>query len=144
MISGRVEGVERVNTLIRAVGERSESVVRRNVKRSLMNIEAGAKRRCKVRTGRTRNSISHRVDADGMDGAVGTDVEYAIHQHFGTGARGLASAGEFGFTGGAYDASFAGQPANPFLFLASEEERPKFVSHLRSDLERELARMAGG
>jgi phage gpG-like protein len=139
-----VEGVDELNRLLDRIPVDAERIVKRNVKRSAVNIEAGAKRRCKVRTGRTRNGISHRVDDDGMDAAVGVNVEYAVHQHFGTGARGQASAAEFGFSGGAYDTSFQGQPANPFLYLAAEEERPKFVSRLSADLEKELAKLAGG
>jgi phage gpG-like protein len=139
-----VDGVERLNALLAAVGDGAAAVVRRNVKRSLMNVEAGAKRRCRVRTGRTRNSITHVVDADGMDGQAGTNVEYAVHQHFGTGQRGQASAAEFGFSGGAYDLSIMGQTANPFMYLAVEEERPQFVSRLSEDLRKKLAQMRAG
>lgn len=35
-------------------------------------------------TGALRDSITHNVDADGREAAVGTDIEYAKYQEFGT------------------------------------------------------------
>lgn len=139
MIEARLDGFEKIGDAFRRITAAVERETERNVKRSLANIEAGAKRRCRVRTGRLRNSITHQVDPDGMDGTVGTNVDYAIHQHFGTGARGAASAA--GRFGGSYDRTIAGQAANPFLFDAAEEERPKFVQRMEEDVRSALERV---
>jgi HK97 gp10 family phage protein len=37
-----------------------------------------------LETGALRDSITHNVDADGKDAYVGTDIEYAKYQEFGT------------------------------------------------------------
>lgn len=50
--------------------------------------ENAAKRKCPVDTGRLRASISHRVEVDQSEnvvvGVIGTNVEYAVYQEFGT------------------------------------------------------------
>jgi HK97 gp10 family phage protein len=49
-------------------------------------IEAGAKRRCPVDTGRLRSSITHEIGISGrsVEARVGTNVEYAAYVELGT------------------------------------------------------------
>jgi phage gpG-like protein len=47
--------------------------------------EGYAKKRCKVRTGRLRNSITHAVQDD--DVYIGTNVEYGAYVELGTGVH---------------------------------------------------------
>ncbi len=66
----------------------------RNVKKILIKIERTAKKKAtgrpgpKVRTGRLRSSISHRMDSSklpkGEVGALGADAHYAVYLEFGT------------------------------------------------------------
>lgn len=51
-----------------------------------LRVEREARRRAPVDTGRLRNSITHRLYAEGDTAVaeVGTDVEYAVYQEFGT------------------------------------------------------------
>lgn len=82
------------------------------VNRSALAIQKGAKTRCPVDTGRLRASIKIQP-AESTTGAfnllVGTDVEYAEYVEFGTRRA----------------------SAQPFLFPASEEERPRFIEEIK-------------
>lgn len=51
-----------------------------------LRVERVARMRAPVDTGRLRNSITHRVftEWETAIAEVGTDVEYAVHQEFGT------------------------------------------------------------
>jgi HK97 gp10 family phage protein len=94
------------------VGNEGRRTVEREVVRSLVNIQRGAKERCPVDTGRLRNSIAVDLDEDRLSGGVGTDVEYAPFVEHGT----------------------SKMAAQPFLFPAFEEERPQIVERLRREL----------
>lgn len=54
---------------------------RRNLAAAL-TLEAAAKRRAPVDTGRLRSSITHQADESGL--VYGTNVKYGIHQELGT------------------------------------------------------------
>ena len=66
--------------------ESEDGAVAKELVKIALKVEAGAKRRCPVDTGRLRSSITHelRVDAEGLHAVVGTDVEYAAYVEFGT------------------------------------------------------------
>lgn len=52
-------------------------------------IEAQTKRNCKVVTGKTKGSFSHKVDSSGMECHIGSNYENAIWEEFGTGQYAL-------------------------------------------------------
>lgn len=52
-------------------------------------LEAQAKRNCKVITSKTKSSFQHSVDEDGLEVAIGSDYENAIWEEFGTGIYAL-------------------------------------------------------
>jgi HK97 gp10 family phage protein len=56
------------------------------VTKGALKIEAGAKRRAPVDTGYLRESINHRLEfsEDETVAIIGTNVDYAPHQEFGT------------------------------------------------------------
>lgn len=60
--------------------------VARDLLRRTIRVESAAKRLAPVDTGRLRSSITHSLERDsrGLVGFVGTNVEYAIYQEFGT------------------------------------------------------------
>lgn len=51
-----------------------------------LRVEREARKRAPIDTGRLRNSLTHRVYSTGYAAVaeVGTDVEYAVYQEFGT------------------------------------------------------------
>lgn len=55
------------------------------LEKACIGIEGAAKRRCPVRQGTLRNSISHVVKGEEMTGYVGTSVPYAPYVEIGTG-----------------------------------------------------------
>lgn len=77
---------------------------------SAMRVEAAAKQRCPVDTGRLRSSIQ--VASGQGWRTISTNVEYAPYVEFGTRRRG----------------------AKPFLFPAAEAERPKFQAAIQAAL----------
>jgi HK97 gp10 family phage protein len=105
-----LEGMPRLRATLSGIPETGRRVVQREVKRAALNVEAGAKRRAPVDTGRLRNSITHRVEPDGLSAVVGTNVEYAPHVEFGT---------RF-------------QRAQPYLVPALEAERNAFHARLKA------------
>lgn len=110
--SVRVEGLPRLRAALLGLSGVGQKVVAREVKRAALNVEGGAKERSPVDTGRLRASIAHEIQEGGLSALVGTNVEYAPHQEFGT----------------------QRMAAQPFLFPALEAERPVFLARLRSEL----------
>ncbi len=71
------------NRLITEVGLK----VFQNMEKACLLVENDAKRFVAVDTGRLRASLAHEVKKEGKEvvGIVGTNVEYAIEQEYGTG-----------------------------------------------------------
>lgn len=119
-MSVRIEGMPKLRaTLLRVTGE-AERTTRREVKRSALNIQNGARERVPVDTGRLRNSIAHEIDEDGLNATIGTNVEYGVFVEFGTRRK----------------------AERPFLFPALESERAAFLSRLRRELGAAFVRAA--
>jgi phage gpG-like protein len=112
-LSARVEGGDLVKRRLRDAGVRGHRAVAREVRRSALIVQGGAKQRCPVDTGRLRNDIGVEFDDDGLGAAVGNSVDYAPHVHFGTRVM----------------------PENPYLFNALEEHRQDFVHNLNRALD---------
>lgn len=78
------------------------------VQKAAFDIEARAKELAPVDTGNLRRSIHCEFAPDGLTGAVGTVVEYAVYQEFGT----------------------VKMPPHPYLRPAADEVGPSFVQAL--------------
>lgn len=113
----KVDGLPRLRKALLQVTGEGHKAAAREVKRAALNIQAGAKERAPVDTGRLRNSITHEVSENGLSATVGTNVEYSTHVEFGTSRA----------------------SAQPYLVPAFEEERGQFEARLRKAL-RGLAR----
>ena len=127
-----------------------QKAVRDVINESALNIQKGAKQRCRVDTGRLRSSIAIEPYNEGLTLQVGTKVHYAPYVEFGTGkfvdipaglnipgtgrqtpwmyplSKGGVETGEMVWTSGA--------KPRPFLFPASEEEKPRFIKAMREAL----------
>lgn len=117
MIRVRVLGEARLAAKLAAIEPALRAAMQREVKIAAVNIERGAKQRAPVDTGRLRNSITHEITEGGLNAQVGSNVEYAPFQEFGTRRT----------------------RAQPFLFPAFEEERPRYMDRLK----RALSKAAG-
>lgn len=102
-----VRGIKETIAKIDLTNTKVRKAVQEQVGKSALNIQLEAKKRCPVRTGALRNSIT--VDFYGvMSAQIGPHMPYAPYVEFGT----------------------RKMPAKPYLFPAFEEERPKFEQGL--------------
>lgn len=87
-IDVKFKGVEDVRKAINNLRKVSPQACGRAIKQAAMLVERGAKARAPVDTGRLRSSITHELTeafgGDVNDAIIGTNVEYAPHQEFGT------------------------------------------------------------
>ena len=85
-------------------------------------IQQAAQGYCPVDTGALRESIAVSVEESGSTvvGKVSTDVEYAAYVEYGTGMRGMESAGA---GEGPYNPNWPGMPAQPYMRPALDEAR---------------------
>lgn len=113
-----IEGLPRLRVAILKAGDAVTKAAVREVKRSALNVESGAKLRSPVDTGRLRGSITHDLSESGLGAVIGTNVEYSPYVEFGT----------------------ERQRAQPYLLPALEEERPRFYARLRAAVGAALVR----
>lgn len=105
-------GSDELAAALRQIAAQAPDLAARVLDNAAMRVEASAKQRCPVDTGRLRSSIQ--VGGDGLQRTVGTNVEYGPYIEFGTSKR----------------------PAKPFLGPAAEQERPKFEAAVEAALNR--------
>lgn len=117
MIRARIIGQDRLLRKLAQIEPALRAAMQREVKIAAVNIERGAKQRAPVDTGRLRNSIAHEIHEGGLNAEIGSNVDYAPFVEFGT----------------------RRMRAQPYLFPAFEEERPKYMDRLR----RALSKAAG-
>lgn len=75
-----IRGIDRAKKTI-------DEIIREQINEAAINIQRDAKKACPVDTGRLRSSIIFTLysSLDGYEaGEVGTDVEYAVFQEYGT------------------------------------------------------------
>lgn len=128
--------------------------------KTLADITATAKELCPVDTGQLRDSIepymdAHKAKADSgtVSGATGTNVEHGIFQEFGTGPVGENTpvAGKspddvaHRKTGWTYYSEKLGrfvrtngQPAQPFLYPASQQRAPELPGNIQKAAQERL------
>lgn len=106
------KGIEETVANIRKLSPELKREISQQVAKSALNIQKGAKERCPVDTGALRNSIT--VDFYGqMSAEIAPHMPYAPYVEFGT----------------------RKMKAQPYLFPAFEEERPKFEAGLKKAIE---------
>ncbi len=107
--------------------------VRNAVTMSLKLIEDSAKQKCPVDTGALRDSITSSIDDSGKTvvGQVGPNVFYAPYIEFGTG---IAGAGSPGAGPGPYSSSWPGQPAQPYMRPALDENKEAIKELFRGEV----------
>lgn len=106
-IKVKIKGTDEVIRNLDNFNNHIEKEVEKEIINTATKVQAGAKQRCPVDTGSLRNSISIKK-LDDMEVEVGAYMPYAAYVEFGT-----------------YK-----MKAQPYLFPAFEEERPKFLRRL--------------
>jgi HK97 gp10 family phage protein len=108
----------KVNGVTKAVAKLEgyeQSVIDRvttQTKNSAFKVEAGAKKRCPVDTGRLRASLNTQFSDGGMEADIGTNVHYSKYVEFGT----------------------RKMRAQPYLFPAWAEEKNNYLASIREIL----------
>jgi HK97 gp10 family phage protein len=113
-----------------------ERDVAKELFKGALDIESGAKQRAPVKFGQLRSSIQSKIDHKDISAEVVANAEYAPYVEFGTGQYAseylagkptemVKHASEFKKSGNGYS------PAQPFLFPAYYEERPKIISRVK-------------
>lgn len=62
-----------------------ENKIAEALEKACLLVETDAKKKCPVDDGQLRQSITHKVDIENMEGIIGTSVEYAPYVEIGTG-----------------------------------------------------------
>lgn len=116
----KIRGGRDIGRKTRRITAELEQAAKAAVIDTALAIEGDAKRKAPVDTGRLRNSITHERSDDELSARVGTNVEYAPYQEFGT----------------------VRMNAQPFLHPAAEGQRNQFKRRLRENLRRAVRRGA--
>lgn len=83
----KCSNLKNLNKFMTKLEKALPEVSKETVQTATMAMEATAKEKCPVRTGRLRDSINSRIEEKGNDeitGIVSTDVEYASYVEYGT------------------------------------------------------------
>lgn len=128
-----------INKVVKEVNRRSstyEANVAKELFKGALDIESGAKQKAPVKFGRLRSSIQSKIDHKDVSAEVTANVDYAPYVEFGTGLYAkeylagkptemVQHAREF------FETGKGRTPAQPFLFPAYYEQRPKIISRVR-------------
>jgi len=130
-----LQGIPSLRLALATLGKRLFNALRLTINEGAINVQREARRLCPVDTGRLRSSIELELLEGGLVGQVGTAVEYAPFVEYGTGDAG-ASSEHPELPEGYQHGESAGQPAQPFLNPAFEQEKPEFEKRVKSIVRR--------
>jgi len=138
----RISGVKETVVKLKAYDARKQQGIRRVVAESAFNIEKTAKKRTPVDTGRLRSSITSDFKDSGFTAETKAAAFYAIYVEFGTSPhfppvsalRGWAKRHGVNEWAVAKGISKRGTPAQPFLYPAFLQEKPRFVRNIRAEM----------
>ena len=138
LVTASLIGKDAIIDLFSQMGPAAQNSVKRVIAEHSLIIASNAKRLCPVRKapggigGRLRASITPRYYANGLTADVGTNVEYAPFVEFGTGRRGAGSLPSGNpLPDGYVHGPRAGMGAQPYLFPAFIQQKPKFEADLK-------------
>ncbi len=128
-----------VKKALATLEKRVPLAAKQEVATSALNIRFGAMQRCPVDTGRLRASISIEYVRDGLGAEIGTEMQYAPYVEFGTKPHEIKPKTKRAlfWPGAAHPVASVQHPgtkAQPFLFPAWEEERPKLLTRIKERL----------
>jgi HK97 gp10 family phage protein len=132
----KVNGLNKALQNIDQFNLKVQKAVKDVVNESALNVQAGAKQRSPVDTGRLRASIAIEPQSQAPYVVrVGTNVQYAEAIEFGTAPRVITPTNKKAlfWKGASHPVKKVNHPgtkAKPFLFPAWEEERPQFLIKL--------------
>lgn len=134
-----IDGLDVLISRLERLGNKeiADAALRSGLKTGALMVQATAKQLCPVCEGQLRNSIVVTELPDGVD--IGTNVEYAVYQEYGTGSRGDPSVSHVTqkvskVTGETYQ--YMGISPNPFMYpsLKANEQNVKNAVKERLEL----------
>jgi phage gpG-like protein len=144
-VTARLVGDKDMMRKLRKLSKIAPDRLAQEIAASALKIESAAKQAAPVDVGFLRAQIKSEFDDNGHTAAIGTNVEYGPHLEFGTKAHfpPVAPLEEWARRHGMPGAGYAialkiarsGTEAQPFLFPASEAERPHFFRNCERALQ---------
>ena len=123
-----------INNFEKFINKELQEKLADGLTKACLQVEADAKLNCPVRDGQLRQSITHEVNEETLEGVVGTAVEYAPYVEIGTGIYSLKGDGRKG--GWLYKdektgevIATVGQHPQPFLENALESNKTKILEY---------------
>ena len=134
-MSVQIEGNEELIAKLQQIAEGEK--IKHNLNDACLVVERAAKEKCPVSTGELRSSISSTVED--FTGEVGTPLEYAVYVEYGTGLFAQGGNGRRDVPWKYQDAkgewhSTSGQPPQPFLIPALNENREEIIEKLQEGI----------
>ena len=144
-----VDGLEELAQKLRALSdpETVDGAVREGLMQAGRLVQASAKRNCPVDEGQLRNSIVVTPMENGVD--VGTNVEHAIYNEYGTGRKGDPSVPHTDKEMWRYqdeDGNWHtthGMAPRPFLYPALEEHKREIPGIVAQAIQRKIGERTG-
>lgn len=139
-IECKVTGHEELMAVLERMGRSAGEVVKRGLHEGARRIQASAKQLCPVDTGQLRNSIAVTEIESGYD--IGTNVEHAIYQEYGTGRRGDPSVSHVTekITKDGTAVPYEGISPHPFLYPALKEHEKDIPGIVRDEITKTMRR----
>lgn len=134
-MSVQIEGSAELIAKLQKIAEGEK--VKENLEEACLVVERAAKEKCPVSTGELRSSIGSNVE--GFTGEVGTPLQYAVYVEYGTGLFAEGGTGRQDVPWKYQDAkgewhSTSGQPPQPFLIPALNENREEIINKLKGGI----------
>jgi len=137
----KLTGDKEIAAKFKALAGKSIKELERAVTESAVYVEGEAKEKAPVLTNRLRSSITHKVNktTQGVQGRVGTNVDYAASQEFGTVPHfapiSARAAKKYGF-GNKDTVIWVSGEAHPFLIPALKEARGWIIKAIKRAFKR--------
>ena len=109
-----IEGLDKLLKQLNKVA--SDKALMKGIEKGCLRVEATAKEKSPIDTGLLRASIRHELNASKLEGIVGTNLEYAAPQEFGT----------------------VNMRAHPYLYPALKENKDKINKDITEAVRNEI------
>lgn len=139
-IECKVTGYEELMSVLERMGRSADESVNRGLREGARRIQASAKDLCPENTGALRNSITVTDTDGGYD--IGTNVDYAVYQEYGTGRRGDSSVSHVTekITKDGTAVPYEGISPNPFLYPALKQHENDIPGIVRNEITKTMRR----
>ena len=134
-MSAYIVGLDELNRILDKIAEGDG--IKKAINDACLLVEREAKLKCPSKTGELRSSIA--AEAHDFEGQVGTPLQYGVYVEYGTGLFAAKGNGRKEVPWHYQDAkgqwhSTSGQPPQPFLIPAFNENRKEIIEMIKEGL----------